>query len=115
MTARDVLAEVLRAGGRVIPDPARPRLVVPPTLKPLVLEHREALRALVLAGEIPTPAAPSPSVHPGAYAYPWPDTLPGLGRRTVGPFALCSRCGAEHSWVRYGAVVLCLRCARREA
>lgn len=49
---------------------------------------------------------------PRSYSYPWPDSLPGLGRRTVGPFARCSACAAEHSWVRYGALVVCLRCAR---
>lgn len=52
---------------------------------------------------------------PRSYSYPWPDSLPGLGRRTVGAFALCSVCSAEHTWVRYGTAVLCLRCAHREA
>jgi hypothetical protein len=47
VTAEEVLAEVLRQGGEVVPDPTRPRLLVPPALKPLVLEHREALRALL--------------------------------------------------------------------
>jgi hypothetical protein len=47
VTAHEVLAEVLRAGGRIIPDPEHPRLVVPAELKPLVLEHREELRELV--------------------------------------------------------------------
>ncbi len=94
MTARDVLSEVLRAGGRVIPDPARPRLVVPPRLKPLVIEHREALRALILAGRsAPLPGAePTPEILPGLLAMPldvfaregqpvevrvrwWPETL----------------------------------------
>lgn len=113
MTPTEVLAEVLRAGGRVVPDPTRPRLVVPPALKPLVLAHREALRALVLAGE-PRATAPPPSrTRQGAYSYPWPDALPGLGQRTVGPFARCSQCRAQHSWVRYGARVLCLACACR--
>jgi hypothetical protein len=70
VTPTEVLAEVLRAGGRVIPDPARPRLVVPPALKPLVLEHREALRALILAGDsgqpVPVPAATVVGEPPGA-------------------------------------------------
>ena len=50
MTAREVLEKVIEAGGKVIPDPARPRLVVPSELKPLVAEHREEIRALVLQG-----------------------------------------------------------------
>jgi hypothetical protein len=44
------------------------------------------------------------------YASPWPDALPALGPRTIGPFDLCSTCTAW-SWVRYGGVVLCLACA----
>jgi hypothetical protein len=48
VTAEEVLTKVLEAGGRVIPDPTRPRLFVPPALEPLVIEHRVALRALVL-------------------------------------------------------------------
>jgi len=51
-----------------------------------------------------------------AYAHPWPDALPGLGRRSVGPFDPCSSSGCERwSWVRYGAVVLCLACAKSSA
>ncbi len=48
MTPAEVLTKVLEAGGRVIRDPERPRLLVPPPLKPLVAEHREALRRLIL-------------------------------------------------------------------
>ena len=47
MTPAEVLAEAVRAGGRAVPDPVRPRLLVPSALKALVLEHREALRATV--------------------------------------------------------------------
>jgi len=47
MTAEAVLATILEAGGQVIPDPDRPRLLVPPALKPLVLDHREVLRELL--------------------------------------------------------------------
>lgn len=111
MTARDVLAKVLRAGGRVIADPVRPRLAVPPRLKSLVLEHREALRALVLAPITPPP----PPVRSGSYAHPWPDALAGLGGRTVGSFARCGECCAAWSWVRYGDRPFCLGCATRRA
>jgi hypothetical protein len=114
VTAREVLAEVLRAGGRVIPDPARPRVVVPPRLRPLVFEHREALRALVLADAMPVNVAPPASCRAltGQYSHPWPDTLAGLGPRRVGPFSPCSVCEAW-SWVRFGDRVLCLACAAR--
>jgi hypothetical protein len=44
-----------------------------------------------------------------SYAFPWPDEIPALGSRAVGPFAPCA-CG-RGSWVRYGGVVLCLSCA----
>jgi hypothetical protein len=49
-----------------------------------------------------------------AYAHPWPDVLPGLGGRRVGPFDQCACCW-RWSWVRYGRVVLCLTCACRRA
>ena len=110
MTARDVLEEVLRAGGRVIPDPIRPRLVVPPDLKPLVLQHRAALRALVLARTAHASSGASEATGRSAYAFPWPDVVPGLGIRAVGPFDPCFGCG-RGSWIRYGPAVLCLACA----
>jgi hypothetical protein len=52
----------------------------------------------------------SPSRWRPTYAHPWPDALPGLGRRIIGPFDACSTC-STWSWVRYGGVVLCLPCA----
>lgn len=55
MTAQEVLARVLEAGGQIIADPQRPRLLVPPAFKPLVTEHREALRELVRRGTTPAP------------------------------------------------------------
>jgi hypothetical protein len=114
VTALDALEEVLRAGGRIIPDPTRPRLVVPPDLKPLVLEHRAALRALVLARAAPTLPVPVPGVSDArarcAYAFPWPNVVHGLGVRAVGPYHPCADCG-RGSWVRYGSVVLCCACA----
>jgi hypothetical protein len=113
VTARDVLAEVIRVG-RVISDRERPRVVVPLRLKPLVLAHREALRVLVLAGDIPTDAAPPspPRIRLGSYSHPWPDALLGLGPRRVGAFDPCADCG-RGSWVRYGDRVVCLACASR--
>ncbi len=50
MTAAEVLAKVIEAGGRIVSDAVPPKLLVPSSLKPLVVEHRDALRAL-LAGQ----------------------------------------------------------------
>src|SRR5258705_8942176 len=47
--------------------------------------------------------------HP-TYAHPWPDALPGLGTRRVGPFDSCVGCG-RGSWARYGGHVPCCPCA----
>jgi hypothetical protein len=44
------------------------------------------------------------------YAHPWPDELPGLGPRRIGPFDPCVGCG-RGSWVRYGGEVRCCPCA----
>jgi hypothetical protein len=40
----------------------------------------------------------------------WPDELPGLGRRTVGPYERCAY-GMAGTFVRYGNTPLCRRCA----
>jgi hypothetical protein len=70
-----------------------------------------------IGGEVPpAPAEPTDmpdirhNVNRGHYAHPWPDALPGLGPRTIGPFDCCSGC-ERWSWVRYGGVVFCLPCA----
>lgn len=76
----------------------RPASAVSGDTREALRVHKAELLALLTAGS----------------AFPWPDALPGLGRRTVGPFALCSDCRTEHSWVRYGVAPRCLRCARRE-
>ena len=47
-----------------------------------------------------------------SYLHPWPDVLPGLGPRMVGPFIACEDCGTG-SWARYGGRALCLPCARQ--
>ena len=109
MTAEEVLAHIMQAGGRVIADPARPRVIVPLALKSLVLAHKAALRALVLqSNEV---ADPPPQTETREYAFPWPSALTGLGPHAVGPFDICSECSGW-SWVRYGHTVLCLTCAR---
>ncbi len=51
----------------------------------------------------------------------WPEELPSLGRRSVGPLVWCSRCAnaahaeAATTFVRYGSTPFCLTCARAEA
>src|SRR3972149_1603005 len=71
MTAEEVLVRVLEAGGEVIYDPARPRLRIPPALKPLGAEHREALRRLVLS-QIKTPSSPlDPELAHRVAAFRW--------------------------------------------
>ena len=49
----------------------------------------------------------------GKIVAPWPDALP-TGPRTVHPFTPCAECGTG-TWVHYGPVPLCLRCARWQA
>jgi hypothetical protein len=48
------------------------------------------------------------------YSYPWPEAPPGLGRRSTDAFEKCSEC-SRCSWVCYGGVVFCVRCAARRA
>jgi hypothetical protein len=80
--------------------------------RPLVLVRRSTPSLSVpsdvtgkVEGEVLTPLL--------RYAHPWPDALPGLGHRRVGPFDPCASPGCERwSWVRYGDVVLCLACAK---
>ena len=52
----------------------------------------------------------SPHHWQPSYAHPWPDELPELGPRRVGPFDPCVDCG-RGSWARYGTAVLCSSCA----
>jgi hypothetical protein len=101
MTAPEVLALVLEAGGRVVRvDP--PRLLVPRRLRPLVEEHRVELRELLRN-----------QAQPAARDFYWPDVLLGVGPRTVGPFTRCARCPASAhpyvagTWVSFGGVPLC--------
>ena len=47
MTAIEALCAIFGAGGKVSPGPERPRLLAPPSMRPLVEEHREGLLKLV--------------------------------------------------------------------
>jgi len=44
----------------------------------------------------------------------WPPAIPGLGPARLGPFSRCELCGTG-TWVFYGALALCLACARAQA
>jgi len=49
MTTIEALLTILDAGGRVVLDPDRPRLLAPRTLHSLAEAHRDEFRALLLA------------------------------------------------------------------
>jgi hypothetical protein len=123
------LVRVLRAWGVTL-QPRGEKLRVRPVSR-LTSDELAQLRALkpavlALLAANPKPrslAAPAtPPAEPPtarvavlprpAYAPPWPDSVVGLGPRTVGPFAPCEGCG-RGSWIRYGCAVLCLVCAER--
>ena len=97
MTAAEVLARALGAGGQVIRDASGPRLRVPREMRHLVEAHRSEIRALILAGAAPVP---TPRPTPRA-ALGWPAVLPALGRRGVQAFTPCHVCRAG-TWVVYG-------------
>ncbi len=50
--------------------------------------------------------------------FQWPEEIPGVGKRSVGPLSRCSRCPPDASvnvaatFARYGETTLCLACAR---
>jgi hypothetical protein len=111
MTAEQVLDEVLKAGGSIVPDDP-PRLVVPSALKPLVIEHRAAIRALITR-RVEATGATAPSPLPAARAASaWPDDLPGLGPRQATALDLCARCGTATTFATYGGYRACLPCAQ---
>jgi hypothetical protein len=64
-----------------------------------------------LRPDVSKQVAPPPEQIGHAYAYPWPDELPGLGLHRVGGFGPCSACGVG-TWSRYGGTLLCLGCAK---
>ena len=43
----------------------------------------------------------------------WPEAIPDLGLRHIGPYAPCARCG-RGTWARYGETALCSPCAQTE-
>jgi hypothetical protein len=55
-----------------------------------------------------------PRAGESQYAFPWPDSIPGLGHRRVQAFNKCTDCGVG-TWIAYGSRVLCLVCATRRA
>jgi len=85
----------------------------------LIPEAGEVPASRPVTGELPNQESPRPDgalprsfTRPGlgTYAFPWPDALPGLGERHVGPFTRCGLCGSG-TWVRYGHAPRCSPCA----
>ena len=95
------LVDRLRAlGVELVPVGDRLRFRPADALTPEDLEALRQHKYEVIA--FLTPKAAS------AYAHPWPDSIPGLGRRAVGAFDPCSAPACERwSWVRYAERVLC--------
>lgn len=114
MTAREVLARVIAEGGQVIPDPERPRIVVPPALESLVREHRKELRALIAAdsaGVAPTPEATGQHhSQPASQPTEAPPVSAGARLHATGAYDVCAACGIG-TWIRFADVPLCRRCA----
>jgi hypothetical protein len=52
MTPQEVIAAIYRSGGRLRLDLPQPCLDVPPSLKPLLDEHRDLLRSSIDLGEV---------------------------------------------------------------
>ncbi len=100
-----------------------PKHAVSAEERELLKRHKETLLAILtptsvavlgaVVGELRHSSSPGPR---RGYAGPWPDELPGLGRRTVDFLDACLDCAGERwSWVRYGDFVLCLECATARA
>ena len=105
-----ILELVARLSGRT--SPRAPTYTAQNEAGSVAPDEAERLRT-VSAEQRPDVAATA-SLKPrtsASYAFPWPDALPGLGDRRVGPFDHCADCERGFSWVRYGGVVLCLSCA----
>jgi hypothetical protein len=106
VTAVVELVATLQARGVMLrPDGdrlhVRPVEALTPEELAALREHKADVLALLAA----------PPSSPPRYFHPWPDSLPGLGRRTVAAFDVCADCGAG-TWARYGDTALCLACAR---
>ena len=104
---------VLRERGvELVPDGPNLRYRAPtgaltPDLKGEILKHKPQLLAYLHGRPEGTdPSVPRPAP---AYAFSWPDAVPALGTRHVGPFTPCHEC-AKGTWVIYGQTPLCLEC-----
>src|SRR4030095_8613748 len=104
MTAADLVAALRAAGVELVPERNRLRVhpaskVPPDLLESLRQRETEVLQLL----------SRDPQSRAVARRHPWPDSLPGLGVRRIGPYEPCSErseCG-DGSWVRYGDLVFC--------
>ena len=100
MTAAEILEDLRRRGVTLVAEGDRlrfyPKAAVPLETRDLMARHKPDLLALVR------------ETRP-AYS-PWPDRLPPLGPRWVGPFTACALC-ERGTWARFGDTPLCLTCA----
>jgi hypothetical protein len=103
--AASLVARLRARGIELVPAGDRLRYRPVDALTPDELAALRELKADVLA------LLAAPPSSPPRYFHPWPDSLPGLGRRTVAAFDVCADCGAG-TWARYGDTTLCLACAR---
>lgn len=119
MTPAAALVAELQARGVILrPDGEILRVRPVSLLSPEELATLRAHKAEVLALlTVPAgPAPPEPETLPGvrSWCYPWPVSLPGLGRYHVDVFEVCADCD-RGTWSRYGGRPLCFGCARRRA
>jgi hypothetical protein len=98
MTAAQLVATLQARGVELVPVGSRLRFRPGEAVTP---EEREALRRY--KAEVLALLSRPPS--------PWPDVLPELGRKVVGPFGRCGLCPAG-TFVQYGSARRCLDCAR---
>ncbi len=82
MTGLDVLLSVLDAGGRIVPDPERPRLLAPSALRPLVDASRDGLRVRVEPYDAPSGGVKASEV-PGKAVEDAVTTMKDEGRITL--------------------------------
>jgi hypothetical protein len=102
-------------------DRLRYRGRLSPELRAVLIEHKHEILRLLRG--------------PAWRDFPWPDALPGLGPRSIGPFTRCARCVVGRwasrplpsvrleqwmdagTFVSYGSTPLCLRhaCELEEA
>jgi hypothetical protein len=104
MTALEVIAACRSCGVELIPLPPdkikfRPASALPPDVREALAAHKREVLALL-----------SPDARRSLVATPWPESIPALGLRAAEALTTCAACG-DGTFVRYGDLALCCRCA----